>query len=478
MATKKADAAKKKKVDSYANAWNNFGLGDSTSNTGWLTGSSVRYSQTLIDDLFRRNWLFRAIVMSYPTDATRKWITIQAKDSVKVNKLMSEMNEFGVKTAFKEALAISRLYGGSAIVLGIDDGSRSQENPLNMDNIKDIKFLNVIDRWDMAIIEKYDNPLEPNYGEAKIYEVGTRRRDKNRQPVKIHESRLIVFKGDYMPTFMRNRYNGGWGDSILVKLYDELRRFGVAIQAGSVLFQDFITKVLSIPNLVELLERDPGAVQTRLREALIALSSHGLMVIGDEEDFKKVQTQITGLTDLQNVEIDLIAAAAEVPRSRLLNQEAGNLSAAQETTRVYYDDVHSFQENELRLPTKKIVTIFMLKKDSAFGGKEPEGWSFFFNDLWQMSDLDRSITYKNMAIGDKMYRDGRVLLANEIRETRFTKEGYSIDTDIDGAVEIPEEPVGTGENSTTEVETNKSGKEAESNTGEATKTPQASGTGG
>lgn len=475
---KRSNSASKKRLDQYVNAWNNFGSSDHTSRTGWQSNTALRYSQTFIDDLFRRNWLFQAIVMAYPVDATRKWITIQAGDPSKVDQLMSDMEEMGVKDAFKEALVVSRLYGGSAIVLGIDDGRRSQKTPLNIDNIQDIKFLNVIDRFDMRIEKTFDNPLAPNFGEPELIEVGTRRRDAKRSPVLIHSSRMIVFKGDFMPSFMRNRYNGGWGDSILNKLHDEIRRFGIAVQSGAVLFQDFITKVLKIPNLVELLERDPAAVQTRVNEALVALVNHGLVVIGNEEDFEKVQTQITGLTDLQNIMIDLAAAAGKTPRSRLLNQEAGNLSASQETTRIYYDDVHSFQENELRLPLKKTIRIFMRKKDSAFGGKEPKKWGFSFKDLWEMSDLDRSIMYKNIAIGDKLYRDGGILEVNELREARFKIQGYSVDTDIDGTVKIPEATAVTGGEGTTEIEANKGGKEAESNTGEATATPQSSGSGG
>ena len=49
---------------------------------------------------------------------------------------------------------------------------------------------------------------------------------------------------------------------------EQLKQFGTSIQAGAVLFQDFITKVLKIPNLAELIAT--GGVIRRITRTLAA----------------------------------------------------------------------------------------------------------------------------------------------------------------------------------------------------------------
>ncbi|MCV5513127.1 DUF1073 domain-containing protein, partial [Escherichia coli] len=58
----------------------------------------------------------------------------------------------------------------------------------------------------------------------------------------------------------------------------------------------------------------------------------------------------------------------------------------------YYDRVSSLQERRLRMPMRWILDIM---HRSELGKPLPDDFTFEFNPLWQMSDVDRSTVALN-----------------------------------------------------------------------------------
>lgn len=431
-ATRRDEA--QKRLDLFSNAYNGFGgAKDPMYRIGFSAGSTL--DRATLEDMFRYNWVARRICEVIPQDATRQWIDLKTEDQDVVTDLMGRMDTLEVQTKFEEALTLARLYGGSVIILGALDGQQP-DKPLNEDSVTGIRFLNVLDRWQLYIAETYDDALAQNFGQPKIYTLqqitsGTASRHGQR----IHESRLLRFDGAYLPEITKVT-NSGWYDSILQPIDEELKRHGVSIQSGAVLMQDFITKVLKIPNLTELIAAgNYTALQSRIQYAISYTSSLGITLLDGNtgEEFSKIQTPIAGLVELLNIFIELISAASGIPRARLFGQSLGVLAGATETTRSYYDMVAAYQHKHMRRQIERLIRIMFKAKNSVTKGKEPEQWSFDFCPLWQPTEKEIAETRKIISDMDHTYIVDQVVLPEEIAKSRFGSNGYGMEIVIDWA---------------------------------------------
>ena len=334
---------------------------------------------------------------------------------------------------FKEAMINARLYKGAIIILGIVNGQPQYEQ-LDYNNIDDILYLNVIDSNNIDVHSYYKNPFQPNYGEPELYKLNLRLRPENFDPndYLIHESRIIRFDGAYLPEFNRH-LNKGWGDSVLNSINQALKQYGTSIQSGALLFQDFISKTLKMPNLADLLSSDDGlrALELRLQYAIANFSSLGIILLGEDEEFNKVQTPISGLAELIDKYIEIVSASSNVPRSRLFGQSLGTLAGATETTRAYYDYVTAYQTDHLEEQIRKYIKILLNCKNSLTNGKEPDEWDFKFNSLWDETNKEVTTARKMQAQVDEIYIEKGVLTPEEVTISRFRPDGYSFDTIVD-----------------------------------------------
>ena len=429
-------AAKAGKRDAWINEYNKFGsTSDPTRRTNF-TGCDLKSTDfTTIETMFQGSWIVKRAVNVLPEDATREWVDLDISDDNKGQDIIADINNRLKKhkaiKKFRQALSFGRLYGGSILLIGANDGQEIEE-PLKEDSIKSIDSLTVLDRWQLDIKKVYSDPQEPDFGEPELYTVKPRNvRGESQSQKVVHASRVIKFDGNEITDRMKI-VNAGWHDSILIDINDDLRHYGISLQSGAVLFQDFITKVLKIPNLSELIENDDqNALNTRIQFALSTQSSLGMSLIEENETFEKIQTPINGLDKLINIFIEIVSAATGIPRTRLFGQQLGQLAGAEETTRNYYDSVKAYQELELRDKFERLYKLFLLDKSGFNKGIEPKDWKLEFNSLWQNTDKDVAEAQDKQASADEKYFNMGALSAEEIRDSRFTKDGFSFSTTID-----------------------------------------------
>jgi len=417
--------------DSFKNAASGFGgTYDPINRLSYNISSTL--SKGDIELLFRYDWISRKIIETIPDDATRKWIDIHMPEESIVTDIQDKIKKLGVVTKIKEAMVNARLYGGSVIIPGAFDGN-PQTEPLDINNIDDIFHLNVLDKHDLNVTQYYKDPFKPKYGEPELYKLNTRYKpdNYNSDDYIIHETRLLRFDGAYLPGFTRH-INNGWNDSILAGINKTLKQYGTSIQSGAILFQDFISKVLKLPNLSELLMTEDGrnALRLRMQYAISTFSSIGMVLIGEGEEYNKVQTPITGLPELIDKYIQVVSASSNIPRARLFGQSLGTLAGATETTRAYYDYVTAYQRDNLQEQINRLITILLSRKTSITRGEIPKEWGFKFNSLWDATDKELTTARKMQAQVDDLYIKNKTLTPEEVASSRFRPDGYSFDTII------------------------------------------------
>jgi hypothetical protein len=419
------------RADAYVNAMSGFGgsrdpLQRTTFAAEYVPG------QAELEQMYRFFWLVRRIVDLLPGDACREGIEITTEDEDLGADLYRRMDELLVWERLEEALRMARLYGGSIVLLGAVDG-QAPETPLSIERVQKVACLTVLDRWQLTIHKTFDDPLSPDFGQPELYRINavTAAATGTRDSI-VHASRVIRFGGAWLPARLRQQ-NQGWDDSIIVAINQNLKQFGVSIQSAAVLFQDFITKVLKIPNLAQLIaDGEEATLMARIQYAVGQMSSVGVSLIGQDEEFAKVQTPITGLVELLDKFMDLTAAAVGIPKTRLFGQQLGTLAGAGETTRDYYDGVKAYQEKQLRNPLHRIITLLRAEAKAKL-----EKWSFEFCPLWQPTDKELAETRKTVAETDQVYIINGVLDPAEVALARFGPDGYSMETVIDPDTRTP-----------------------------------------
>lgn len=408
----------------WMNQFNTFGT-SADPITRTVFGFSARLERTELESLYRHDWVARAVINSLPEDVTREWVSfIQEENKARADDLADAVDSLDTRNKFKQAITLSRLYGGSVMILGAYDGQMLEE-PLNEDRVNWFGFLLVLDRWQVWPRAWYRDPSHPKFGLPSHYFVA---------PVSffgptitnfiIHESRLIRFDGGFLPVRLRLQ-NIGWGDSSLEPVYEALRQFGVSTQSGAALMEDFVTRIYKMNDLPDKLGAGKlDLIEQRMQLAAGQLSVHGITVIGPDDEISKEGTPTAGLAKLHERYIDYIAGAARMPKSRLFGNQSGVLgsSAADADLRTWYDQVRAFQMNEI---DKEVKRIARLKAKAE--GLPTEGWDTSWNPLWQMDEVTQSQVATNWSQAHSNWVQNGILLPEEIAESTFGQDGIKFD---------------------------------------------------
>lgn len=383
--------------------------------------------------LYQTSDTAQAVIDILPDEMTRQGFKVNFEnDESKVlqEKTKAWVEDYEVECLFNEAFKCARIYGGSAIYMGIDDGQNDSSKPVNEKTIKRIKYLVVLDRYDLVAQEPVNGDLESdNFGKPDFYMLSTSKGNKA-VSVLIHYSRLIIFHGKQLPSRI-SEMNDYWGDSIFSKTYNSIRNYDTAFDSTATIMEDFTVPIMQIENLDDLLcSGQDDLIMKRLQLMKRTSSIVNAIVMKTGENYERKTTNVSGIKDiLDKFEMRLVAAA-RIPHTILLGNSPSGLGATGESERnVWYDYVKSQQSKDY-LP--KLNQLFAyLFKTQEFSGVKDQNWFVEFNPLWQMSEKQTVELRKMQAETDSIYIQNNVLEPKEVTDSRFGGAEYSIETAID-----------------------------------------------
>ena len=375
--------------DSWYNAKSRFGgTADPVIKTSFARTRS-RLDQNEAELLYEHDWVTARVVDQPARDSTREWVTFtHDSDPGKAEALREEDTRLGGRELFEESVRWSRLHGGALAVIGSWDGG-DPESPLVLDQIRNIMFAYVVDRWLAFPATWYSDPDDPKFGTPEIYKI-IRITPRGAPPVHVHESRVIRFEGNPMPVRARVR-NWGWGASVVDRVYDAIRNWGVSQQAAAAVVPSFITTKLKISNLQQMVQnQDWSTIQERIGETVATMAVQNIAMYGADEEIERMGTPITGLPELIDKFMQVLSGATDIPKSILFQSESGSLggNAAESDVRNWYARISSYQETYLRPRIQSWVDQI-----GAPIGIAPGEIGFEFNSLWQLSEAETADVY-------------------------------------------------------------------------------------
>lgn len=357
-----------------------------------------------------------------------------------VSAMHDELRRLGAQEKFVRAMIFGNLFGGSAIIIGANDGENDLSKPLQLERVRSVDFLTVLDRRSLKPTQWYSDPLKANYGRASHYEIRPRATPAsalyvvpNPEQMELHESRLILF-GGAMTSDSRKRDKQGWDWSVLDRVYETLRQFQAAFAGAAHLASDASQAVFKVKDLQIMVAQGDGDLVARRVELQDRTRSSGRAIVIDAEgeSFERIATQFSGLPELLESFMLKMAADADMPVEVLMHQSPSGLNATGESAyRMWTDSIRCGQLQYLKPRLEILVEVLWRAKQGPTRGREPSQWDIDFPPLRQASPSEEAALRNQIAQTDILYLTNGVITVEELRTSRFRPEGYSTDLIID-----------------------------------------------
>jgi hypothetical protein len=424
------------KNDGWANLLSGFGVKGRDKRKSTFIEATNQLQENELNDLYRGDGLAKRIVNLLVEDMTRRWFTVENDTD---GLMETEMRRLKVKPVIIRALRQSSLHGGSVIVMGIDDGGM-YDMPVNERNIRKLTHFHLFDRWRALVETEYTDPEDDKFGKTETYRI---------QPITstgtsfiVHESRVLRFDGSDVSDYTR-RQNRGWNDSDLQTLYERIRGIAEALGGAEHLLTEFTLGIMQMNGLQGLIASGKEAlVKTRLN--MIDMSKHVLntVLLDENETYSKIGSPVTGFPEILDKLLQGMSSYTGIPVTVLMGESPAGLNATGASDiRRYYDMIAARQEERMLDQMERLTCLVMLQREGEFGGRELEGWKIDFNSLWEPTDAEKVAARAQQATSDNLYVTMGALTPEEVAQSRFGGNSYSLDTKLgyERTIEEPEE---------------------------------------
>lgn len=389
---------------------------------------------TLVDrasaeTLWRGSDMAARLIEIWPYEMTREGWEIMV-DGEMAEEVTSKLDELDLQAKIYEALTYARAYGGGALLLGADDGQRDLAQPLVPERVRSFEWINVLLPEELTPQTWYTNPTAEKYGEPELYLLSPALGGASQV---IHETRIVRFDGVIVSKRHRQEAAGGWGDSILTRVLSVLRDFDGAWDGAGVIAENFAQAVMKMKGLAQLLaSEDPNDAEAFRRRVAAVIYSQSMVNVtlldGEGEDYERKTTNLTGFPDLLDRFAQRLAAAGDLPLTRLMGVSPGGLNATGDSDiRLFYDSVKARQTRDLRKPITRVADLVGV----ALGKPLPPGWMLRFCPLWQETKQERALHRKTVLEGTQIAVGGGWVTPEEAAKSHFGGDQFSEDLHLD-----------------------------------------------
>lgn len=397
------------------------GAADKLANTMFIAAAMDR---SQLDAAYRGDWIARKGVDIPAFDACREWRSWQA-DREDITKIEKVEQKFLIQQKVMRTLQRARLYGGGALVIGVDDGRR-QDEPLEIERVKEgsLKFVHSVSRFELTagpVVRDIDSEF---FGEPEYYE----QTGSNTGTVRFHPSRIVRFIGNQVLDPFATQ--DGWGDSVLLSVSEAIVGAGLVNNSAAQLVAEAKIDVIKIPGLsanIETQEYEDN-LKKRFEASSFAKSVYRTLIMDGDEEWQRVSANFTNLPDIQKLFLLIVSGAFDIPAVRFLSQSPTGLSATGESDiRNYYDRCGTTQKVEIAPAIKRLDDVLLRSSLGPASNEELESKFYIWNSLWQMTESEKAELAYKKAQAHKI--DADLGLINETvlkkaRENQLIEDGF------------------------------------------------------
>ncbi|WP_052189481.1 MULTISPECIES: DUF1073 domain-containing protein [Xenorhabdus] len=385
-----------------------------------------------------QNGLIRACIETVVDDMTREWIGIKAVDidsqgdSTEDKKAIEDaLINFRVKDIFHKAAEYNGYFGGCLIF--IDTGATDNQLLMPLDISEKSAELKNFKRF--VLVEpinifpgRYEStdPLSPRYFSPDTWWILGK---------EVHGSRLIRICGNEVPILLKPSYNF-MGMPQAQLLYDYVIHFQDSRTSAARLLEKFSLTAFKT-NMEDILT-NPNATRSldgRLAYLASIRSNDGILAIDkDMEDIVKLETPLSGVTDIVRQMLELIVVINRTPAVKSLGISPSGFNATGDSDiRNYNDHVKSQQEKIFRAGLQKALDIIQI----VTLGRLVQSVTFDFVDLNKDDAKAAAETQKIKTDRDVSLIDTGVISEKEVRQRLSADpDGDYFGIDVDDVPEV------------------------------------------
>lgn len=430
--------------DGYINVLNKYGTSRDNSESYEFVAEPV-IPDTSLTIQYEDNGLFAKIIDTPAEEAVKHGFDLGLKDD-SINEFVEDaLDALEWEEKASTAIKWARLYGGSIIVMLIDDG-RGLEEPVDWNNIRSIDELRVYER----------SVVQPDY--ASLYSSDPMRATRNRASkfampeyyyvqslygsFTVHESRCLVFRNGILPERVTNPVYRFWGTPEYVRIKRAMRDALVAHGNGPKLLDRSVQPIYKMKNLASLLASEGGdeTVLKRLEIIDLArgiLNSIAIDAEGEDYDFKSIP--FSGVKDVIDTTCNMLSAVTNIPQTILFGRSpAGENSTGDSDFENYYNYIERIQKLMLKGNVRTLLDV--LFKAALTNGEVPEEpkYKLKFNPLWSLSDTEQANVDKVKADIEmvkaqtaQLYVQMQALDPSEVRTALAKTEEFTVEDILD-----------------------------------------------
>ena len=362
------------RVDGWANALTGVGAlaGAQSHRTRFAFQGAERQGRAALEFLYHEDAFARRIADAVPSAGMRPGFTVRAGgDAAVETAIMAACDDLLVTRRAREAWTWSRVHGGGALLLGLDDGRRPDEE-LDVASLRAVRWIASVTASELVPATWDVDARSARFGEPTSYRLQRTSSGGGTDNTVVHWTRVVRFEG-LATTRTRRAQLDGWGESVLQNLYDVLSEWNGAHASVTELLSQASVSVFKMRDLMALLGSDPqGLLKARLEAMDLSRSvARSVLLDADGESFERTEVGgLNGYADLLDRYSLRVAGAAGMPVAVLMGRSPAGLNATGDAdTRGWDDVVDGERRTVLRPALERVVRLLLLSREGPKIGR-------------------------------------------------------------------------------------------------------------
>ena len=438
--------------DGYSNMLNKYGTMQDNSTAYQYNPENFTDDMELLH-LYEGNGLFTKIIDRPSEEAVKHGFDIDFGSDDISEYVEDRLDTLEFEDKFATAEKWARLYGGSIIVMLVDDG-RGLEEPLDWNNVRSIEELRVFER---AVVQPDYSPLyqfhfldsigtDRHFGEPEYYQVSSMY-----GYFTVHRSRCLVFRNGRLPEQSSNAIYRYWGIPEYIKIKRALRECVTSHENGVKLLERCVQAIYKMKNLSNMLSTEDGENKMLRRLQAIDIARNILNSIAidtDGEDYSFESITMTGVKDVLDSTCNMLSAVTNIPQTILFGRSpAGMNSTGENDMENYYNMVENIQKQNMKKNSRMVISLILKQGYLESKISEVPKYKVKFAALWSMSETEQASveqikaqTEYTKAQTAQIYMDSNVLDPSEVRGKLAEDGGFGIEDDAAcGELDLPDD---------------------------------------
>ena len=389
---------------------------------------------------YQYNGLFSKIIDRPAEEALKHGMEYNVSDADLREFLDDALDRLDWEEKAVTAIRWARLFGGSIIVMLLDDGGGLEE-PVNWQDVRSVEELRVYER---AIVQP--DPDTYRTGKAEYFDVSSTYGGTFR----VHRSRCLVFKNGSLPEYGAAQQYYYWGLPEYIRIHKDLSRALKTHTNAANMIEKSVQPVYKQRGLQSMLA-GPNGDEMELKRLQVLDASRGMMntiavdMEGEDYDFKTFQ--MTGAKEILESTCNLLSAVTCIPQTILFGRSpAGENATGESDLENYYNFVEGIQKRMLKKNIRTLIKAIV--QAGVYDGsiENPGNIKPTFKPLWSLSETEKATVELTKAQRAQvaaqtaqLYIDMQAIQPDEVRQALAKDEQVDVESILDNQPENPQD---------------------------------------